>query len=99
MLAQSIPPKFTISDPVSIEAAADGTVDSLKFNASSDLSAAAIVFGDSFNKPAGVPLKIVVEGSRVDSAVKVALANVTLGDLAMKATNIKVGGRTTSARI
>jgi len=99
MLAKSIPPKLTISDPISFEAAADGTVDSIKFNASSDLSAAAIAFGDSFNKPAGVPLKISAEGSRVGSAVNVALANVTLGDLAMKATNIKVGGGTTSARV
>ncbi len=99
MLAKSIPPKLTISDPISFEAAADGTVDSLKFNASSDLSADAIAFGDSFNKPAGVPLKISAEGSRVGSAVNVALADVTLGDLAMKATNIKVGGGSTAARV
>ncbi|MEA2679978.1 MAG: AsmA protein, partial [Candidatus Binataceae bacterium] len=99
MLAKSIPPKLTISDPISFEAAADGTVDWIKFHASSDLSAAAIAFGDSFNKPPGVPLKISAEGSRVGSAVNVALANVTLGDLAMKATNIKVAGGTTSARV
>ena len=99
MLAKSIPPKLTIPDPVSFDAAADGTVDSLKFNASSDLSSDAIAFGDSFNKPAGVPLKISAEGSRVGSAVNVALANVTLGDLAMKATKIKFGGGTESARI
>jgi uncharacterized protein involved in outer membrane biogenesis len=98
-LAKSIPPKLVIPDPVSFEATADGTLDSLKFNASSDLSADAIAFGDSFNKPANVPLKISAEGSRVGSAIDVNVANVTLGDLAMKASNIKIGGGTTSARI
>jgi uncharacterized protein involved in outer membrane biogenesis len=99
MLAKSIPPKLAIADPVSFEAAADGTVDSLKFNVSSDLSANAITFGDAFNKLGGLPLKISAEGSRIGSAIDVKLANLTLGDLAIKATNIKVGGGTTSARI
>ncbi len=99
ILAKSIPLGLEIADPVSFEAAADGTVDSLKFNVSSDLSANAITFGDAFNKPASLPLKISAEGSRIGSAIDVKLANLTLGDLAIKATNIKVGGGTTSARI
>jgi uncharacterized protein involved in outer membrane biogenesis len=99
MLAKAIPPKLSISGPVSFDATADGTVQSIKFTATSDLSAPAITFGDTFNKPADSPLKISAEGSRTDSAVTVTLANVTLGDLEAKATNIKIGGGTTAAHV
>ena len=99
MLAKSIPPKLSISGPVAFEATADGTLQSVKFNVSSDLSAPAIAFGDTFNKPADTPLKISAEGSRTDSAVAVTLANITLGDLEAKATDIKVGGGTTAAHV
>src|SRR5208337_4563321 len=99
MLAKAIPPKLSISGPVSFDAAADGTVQSIKFNVSSDLSAPAIAFGDSFSKPADTPLKISAEGQRTGNAVGVTLANVTLGDLEAKAANIKLGGGTTAARI
>ncbi len=99
MLAKAIPPKLSISGPFSLDASADGTVQSIKFNVSSDLSAPAIAFGDTFNKPADLPLKISAEGTRTGSAVGVTLANVTLGGLEAKATNIKVGGGATAARI
>ena len=99
MLAKAIPPKLSISGPVSFDATADGTMQSIKFTASSDLSASAVAFGDTFNKPADTPLKISAEGSRTDSAVAMTLANVTLGDLEAKATDIKVGGGTTAAHV
>ena len=99
MLAKAIPPKLSITGPISFDASADGVVQSIKFNVSSDLSAPAIAFGDTFNKPADLPLKISTEGTRTGSAVGVTLANVTLGDLEMKAANIKVGGAATAARI
>ncbi len=63
------------------------------------MSANAIAFGDSFNKPADTPLKISAEGSQTGSGVAVTLANVTLGDLEAKATDIKVGGGTTAAHV
>jgi uncharacterized protein involved in outer membrane biogenesis len=99
VLAKSIPPKLSVSGPVTLDANADGTVASIKFNASSDLSAPSIAFGDTFNKPADQPLKISAEGSRTGSAVGVTLANVTLGDLEAKVTNIKLGGGTTAAHV
>jgi uncharacterized protein involved in outer membrane biogenesis len=99
MIAKAIPPKLSISGPVSFDATADGTVHSIKFTATSDLSAPAIAFGDTFNKPADSPLKISAEGSRTDSVVAVTLANITLGDLEGKATNIKIGGGTTAAHV
>jgi len=99
MLAKAIPPKLSISGPVSLDATADGNIQSIKFNVSSDLSAPAIAFGDSFNKPADTPLKISAEGSRTDAAVTVTLANITAGDLEAKATDIKIGGGATSAHV
>ncbi len=99
MLAKAIPQQLTMPDPVTVEAEADGTVDSIKFKLSTDLSADRVAFGDSFNKPADVPLKITAEGSRTGSAINVAHADITLGDLELKATDIKVGGGQTSARV
>ena len=99
IVAKSIPPKLSISGPFSFAASADGTLKSIKFNVSSDLSAPATAFGDTFSKPADIPLKISAEGSRTGSAVEVTLANITVGDLEAKATNIKIGGGATAARI
>src|ERR1700685_1865760 len=99
MLATLIPPKLSVSGPLSFEATADGNIQSIKFTASSDLSANAIAFGDNFNKPADTPLKISAEGSQTGSGVAVTVANVTLGDLEAKATDIKVGGGTTAAHV
>jgi uncharacterized protein involved in outer membrane biogenesis len=99
MLAKLIPPKLSVSGPLSFEAIADGNIQSIKFTVSSDLSAPAVAFGDTFTKPADTPLKVDAEGSQTDSGVAVTLANVTLGDLEAKATDIKVGGGTTAAHI
>src|SRR5208282_6071854 len=99
MVAKLIPPKLSISGPISFDATADGTVQSVKFNASSDLSAPAIAFGDAFNKPADQPLKVTAEGTQTPAGVELTLANVTLGDLDAKATNIKFGQGTTAARV
>ena len=70
MIAKLIPPKLSISGPVSFDATADGTIQSVKFNASSDLSAPAIAFGDAFNKPADQPLKISAEGTQTPAGVE-----------------------------
>ena len=99
MIAKAIPPKLSVSGPVSFEATADGTTQAVKFNVSSDLSGNAIAFGEKFNKPADTPLKISAEGSQTGSGVAVTLANVTLGDLEAKATDIKIGGGTSAAHV
>src|SRR5580700_6231653 len=61
--SEKIPPKLSISGPISFDATADGTIQSIKFNVTSDLSANAIAFGGTFNKSADSPLKISAEGS------------------------------------
>jgi uncharacterized protein involved in outer membrane biogenesis len=99
IIAKSIPPELSISGPVSLDATADGTVQSIKFNATSDLSAPAIAYGDAFTKPVNTALKVDAEGTRTGSAIAMSIANVTLGDLEAKLTNIKFGGGTTAARV
>ncbi len=118
MIAKAIPPKLSISGPVSFDATAKGNTQEFKFNLTSDLSTNAIAFGDAFSKPADVPLKISADCTRgiypgiLESGVGqlipvrtgwstfgVELANVTLGDLEAKATDIKFGGGTTAAHV
>lgn len=99
MLAKSIPQQLSIPDPVSFTADAAGTFEAIKFHLSSDLSASRVAYGDAFDKPAGETLKVSAEGWRRGSAIDVQHADLTLGDLVMKATNLKVGGGRTSARI
>lgn len=99
MIAKAIPPKLSITGPISFNATADGTSGSIKFSGSSDLSTPAVALGDTFNKPADTPLKVSAEGSRTGSEFAVSLANVTLGDLEAKLTDIKFGGGTTAARV
>ncbi len=99
MVAKAIPPKLSITGPLSFDATADGTVQSIKFNFDSDLSAPAIAFGDAFNKPADQPLKISAEGTRTDDVLALTVANLTLGDLEAKLANIKLGHGTTAAHV
>jgi uncharacterized protein involved in outer membrane biogenesis len=99
MLAKAIPPKLAITGPLGAEVTADGTVDSIKFNVTSDLTANQIAFGDTFTKPANLALKLSAEGARTGSKIEARLAEVTLGEMDLKATNIQFGGGATSARI
>ncbi|HVN28918.1 MAG TPA: AsmA-like C-terminal region-containing protein, partial [Candidatus Binataceae bacterium] len=90
MLAKSIPPKLAITQPLSIDATADGTVAAIKFTATTDLTANQISFGDNFTKPASLPLKVAANGTRNGSKIEIGLAEVTLGDIDLKATDIRL---------
>jgi uncharacterized protein involved in outer membrane biogenesis len=99
MLAKSIPPKLEVSDAVSLGGAVTGTLEALKIDVASDLTSNRIAFGDSFQKPSGVPLKISAQATRNGSAVGVSFAQVTLDELKLKATKITFGGGKFSGRI
>ncbi len=99
MLAKSIPPKLQVSDAVSLDGTVTGTLDALKIDVATDLTSNSVAFGDSFQKPAGMPLKVSAEAARNGSAVGVSFANVTLGALKLKATKITFGGGEFSGRI
>jgi uncharacterized protein involved in outer membrane biogenesis len=97
--ARAIPAKLSLSNAVNLDAKASGTVNAIDFSASTDLSSNQIAFGDSFTKPSGLTLKVSANGSRTDGAVAINTAHVVLGDVDLRASKIRFGGGTTSARI
>ena len=99
MLAKSIPPKLAITEPLGADITADGTVTSIKFSAVSDLTANQIEFGDTFAKPANLALRLSADGARRGAQIEMRLAELTLGDMDLKATNIQFGAGAASARI
>jgi uncharacterized protein involved in outer membrane biogenesis len=99
MLAKSIPPKLDVSDTVSLNGAVTGTLDALKLHVAADLTSNRVAFGDSFQKPSSVPLKVSADATRTGSALGVSFANVTLGELKLKATRISFGGGKFAGRI
>jgi uncharacterized protein involved in outer membrane biogenesis len=99
LIGKAIPEALSVPDPVSLEANVNGTLAAVKFHVESDLTGNRIAWGNSFDKPAAVPFKLSADGSRVDTSIEVAQANLTLGDLDANATNIKFGVATISARI
>lgn len=98
-LSKSIPEKLSMPDPVSLEATASGTPNDVTFHVESDLTSDRVAWGDSFDKPAAVTLKLSADGSRSGSVLKIAWAGVKLGDLDAKIQKIAIAGGNMSARI
>jgi AsmA family/AsmA-like C-terminal region len=97
--SKAIPPKLSISDAVSLGLKASGRLDALNVTAASDLTKNAIAFGDSFNKPAGLPLKFSAIATRTGSQVAIKSAALTLGEMDLKAANLAFGGGKFSGRL
>ena len=98
-IGKAIPEALSVPDPVSVEANADGTPSAVKFHVESDLSGNRVAWAESFNKPASVTFKLSADGSRSDASLEIARANLKLGDLDAKASNIKFGDGNLSARL
>lgn len=98
-LQHAIPSKLQVSDGVSVDATLKGRVDALHLHGTTDLTSNQVSFGDSFTKPAGTALKISVDGDRDGSKLSIAVAQVTLDTLDLKATKIAFGGGSFSGRI
>jgi uncharacterized protein involved in outer membrane biogenesis len=98
-IGKAIPEPFSVSDPVSFEAHADGIIAAPTFHLESDLSGNRIEWGESFTKPASVPLKLGADGVRSDAGLVVTHANLALGDLDANAQKISFGGGNLSAQV
>lgn len=98
-LAHAIPPQLSLSGPVVVQTRVNGTLEASQFNASGDLTGNAVAYSGILDKPAGVPLKFAAEGSRSDGKIVVKLANLTLADAELKASDIKLEGGNVSARV
>ena len=98
-IGKVIPEALSVPDPVSLQANVNGTVSAVKFHVESDLTGNRVAWANAFDKPASVAFKFSADGTRDDTSVEVAQANVVLGDLDAKASNIKLGDGNLSARI
>jgi uncharacterized protein involved in outer membrane biogenesis len=99
-LSKSIPEKLSMPDPVSLLATASGTANDVTFHVETDLTSDRVAWGDAFQKPAAVALKLSADGARAGSNLKIAWAGVKLGDLEAKIQKINIGsGGNLSARV
>jgi uncharacterized protein involved in outer membrane biogenesis len=98
-IGKAIPEALSVPDPISFQANVDGTPSAAKFHVESDLSGNRIAWADAFDKPASVTFKLSADGSRTDAKVEVTQANIQLGDLDARASNLKFDAGNLSARI
>ncbi|HKN01519.1 MAG TPA: AsmA-like C-terminal region-containing protein [Candidatus Binataceae bacterium] len=89
-IGSSVPADLSMPDPVSIDATFKGHIDSIAFDANSDLTAARTGYANDFVKPAG--LKTVVQASGRITSGDFALDSVHLqiADLDLVATKISI---------
>ena len=99
LLARSIPLPLAISDVFQVNAKIIGVADSLKFELSSDLSTPRVIYAGMLDKPAGVPLRISIDGSRDHGAGAVDIVNLTIAALELKVGNPGIGQSVVQARL
>ncbi len=98
-LAEAMPEKLSLPDPVTVEARLDGNPRAAKFHFASDLTSDRVAWADAFNKPASLAFNVSADGWRSDSTIEIVQTKVKLADLDAKAEKIKFGGGNLSARI
>ncbi len=99
LLAKALPRALVISDEINLQAKVTGTLDALRFDATSDLSANHVAYAPDFDKPSGAALKFAASGARTAGSVLVQAANLTLADLQAKLTDIVLAAGSVSAHV
>jgi hypothetical protein len=85
-LSRSLPPELSSPDPVSLQAKVSGSLgERLVVEAKLDGGDAAIRYGQSFQKPKGVPLKLDLRAERTAGAVDVKSLALRLAELNLSA--------------
>ena len=90
-IGSDIPAGLSIPDPASIQGTASGTVGKLAIAISTDLTAARVGYGSSFNKPAGTAMTVNANGTLADT-LEIASVNLKLSDLELTANRFSGGG-------
>ncbi|MGO9606837.1 MAG: AsmA family protein [Candidatus Binataceae bacterium] len=98
-LTKAMPAKLEVSDTIGADTTIKGPLGALSIHVASDLSSNQINFGDSFRKPAGALLKVDIDANRTSDEMGLSIGEVKLGDLDLKATNIKFAAGQFRARI
>jgi hypothetical protein len=99
LLARSIPLPLAISDIFQVKARITGVADSLKFELNSDLSGPRVIYTGLLDKPADVPLRISIDGSRDHGAVAVDSVKLTIAALELKVGSPEIGQGVVQARL
>jgi uncharacterized protein involved in outer membrane biogenesis len=84
-IANALPPELSSPDPITVNAAAKGTLEQLDLSASFDGTGAAIRYGTAFQKPKGVPFRLNVDAKRAGTTVDVRKATLRLAALDLSA--------------
>jgi uncharacterized protein involved in outer membrane biogenesis len=98
-LAQALPHALAISGEIKLQARATGTVDTISFDAASDLSSNRVAYAPAFDKPAGTALEIALSGARTAGRIVVQQASLSLADLRAKLTDIVLAAGRMSAHV
>ena len=98
-LGKSIPEALSVPDPISFYATAKGIPDNLNFHVDADFTADRVAWAQSFDKPASVPLRISLDGSRTDAGPELELVKARLGGLEGTARDIRFTKGKVAARI
>ena len=80
-LGKALPPNLSSPDPVSLDAKVSGTLDRLKVDADFDGTGAAIRYGQAFQKPKSVPMKLAINAERAGNAIDVKSLSLHLAEL------------------
>ncbi len=83
-LAKALPPELSSGDPVTLSAKVSGTLEQTSLVASFDGSDAGIRYGQGFQKPKGVPLKLDIAADRAGNLLAVKDLSLRLSELKLK---------------
>lgn len=84
-IATALPPEISSPDPITLTAGVKGTLQELALDAKLDASDAAIRYGESFQKPKGMPFRLNVEAKRSGSTIDLQKATLDLASLDLSA--------------
>lgn len=98
-LRDRIPKQLVVSDPVALTTRLKGTLSSLGFALSSDLSSARIDYPGVFAKPAGAVMRIAADGSLREGAVTLSQVKLDLADLTARLSDVTMNRGALSAKL
>ncbi len=91
-IAKALPPELSSPDPVTLEAKAVGTAAKLKIDGTFDATGASLLYGKTFTKPKGVPMKVALAAERAESTIDVKSLALQLAELSLTGKGTVVQG-------
>ncbi len=86
------PPELSMAGAASLSATFQGPPGAMTVKAELDVTEGAIIFGDAFKKPAGIPMLATVDARLAEKSVSITAIDLQLGDLRVKGQGTIVDG-------